>query len=197
MRDAKIFLTMTAGVWLPAAQALAGGSMGFVIVATIAWANGADPWRWGAVGGAVAAGISWIGGMGWWRSQLTSNREPLPHQAETINVHATLDQGDGFLWGEFLDGLSVSRDQFERLAAELVRDQEFTGARFGGRGKLLSRDEFEALRGRLVAAGFVRWRSRGRTPGCELTYSGLAIMKHVAGSRQAQTHKSTNESGTW
>lgn len=197
MRDAKVFLTMTAGVWLPAAQALAGGSIGFVMVATIAWANGADPWRWGAVGGSVAAGLAWIGGVIRWRNSISAPMGALTHQAETINVHTTLDYGDGFMWGEFLDGLSVSREQFERLAAELVRDPEFTGARFGGKGKLLSRDEFEALRGRLVAAGFVRWRSRGRTPGCELTHSGLAIMKRIAGSRQAQTHKSANESSKW
>jgi hypothetical protein len=169
-------------LWLFAVAVSTGGAG---LGAAYARLFDADLWSSILVGWVTFYAASLLIAFSWYKSLFDSREEQQvkAYPADTINVHATLDRGNFYWEGIWLDGLPVDRERLIRLAEALTHDPEFTGSRFGGKGKLFSPDEFEALRTHLLRAGFVRWRNpHNHNPGSILTPAGHAVFKIIAAS---------------
>lgn len=98
---------------------------------------------------------------------------------DTIRV-TMLDETDPYTKGWYVD-LEVQQVKLILLAREMDSGKAFTLASFGGRGKLLSRSEYEMFRDRLVEGHILAWRNPGaHTQGVDVTYPGRAFFKHYA-----------------
>lgn len=182
--EAKLFLSPMAGVVLPGLQAGITGLAVGVVSGSLAYTQGADPVGWGAVGAGVGFALAWGAGLSWWRARLSGQSSQLVSQPVTAYEQVTdvirielAEQGGR--WVDFLD-LGVSKQALLAVACELDRGKEFTLADLGGRGKCLSRAEFEHLRGELIARGLAAWASiHSHNRGAELTGSGRAFMRRL------------------
>lgn len=90
------------------------------------------------------------------------------------------EEGAPYAWGSWMD-LQISRGQLTEVAKLLQRDPTFSAARLAGKGKPLSRAEWEHLREAWIERGLVVWvHDRARSQGAVLTPAGRGLVKKLA-----------------
>jgi hypothetical protein len=170
-------------VLIPLFQAIITGGFTLAIVtAIVSLMDLPSPLGWGAFFGAFVALGSWLSYINKFYaamlgvySQTKRDNEPKDYQFQVEAI-----QEDGRT-GFFLD-LPFDQDKFNEVCRYVSRHNfEFSQALLSGRGKLLGRSDFEALRAQMIGAGLAQWVSgRSHSQGTQLTSSGRGIVKHYA-----------------
>jgi hypothetical protein len=193
---------MTAGAWLPLAQAGGTGVIVFALVLSLGLM-----WRWrspvqiGGVIGLLAFGFTWFGlGRHWLRltlgdverfTGLDLNRDgmlgrpdsdfsPLSQKQE-IRVVVSEVTNDGHLRsGQYLD-LPCTADQLLELARGLIEENEsFTERSWCGADRPFSVAGFRELRGEFISRGLVSLASSKDTrQGYTLTLAGRHVLAGI------------------
>jgi len=179
----KYLITPMAGVVLPVLQAGITALGVGMLAGSVAWIRGSNnPIGISFISAAAVFLLVWFLSLDSWRGLVRN--DPLPtyqainNRADTVRVELIKDNGH---WGDWLD-LPIDQARMIEMAKAVINDnKEFSLASFGGRGKLLSRNQFELLRDDMIALGLARWVSKHtHNRGCELTGSGRAIFRKYA-----------------
>jgi hypothetical protein len=118
-----------------------------------------------------------------------------PRQAVTKLAVTVTEEGAPFAWGAFMD-LQISREQITTIARLLQRDDNFSAARLAGKGKPLSRAEFEHIRDKWVESGLVRWNNpRAHAQGAMLSPAGRALIKKLANTETDSSARARKRKG--
>jgi len=139
--------------------------------------------------GALAMGMTWLYLLGehrrslWQHERFEHEPEPpvvQPQQPPEIGVKLAVDEGPGHMrFGH----LPIDHATLVTLAKALEGGRAFSVAGLTGRGKLLSRGEFETLRSWLLDSDYAHWKdSENRNLGIEFTNRGAAFWRALAES---------------
>jgi hypothetical protein len=176
-------LSPLAALGLPIGWALISGLVAGTLAGFWAVLSGAGgPLDYGLVAGFAVFGLAWLRGLAWWRGLIRSIVAPIPepspelYRVETVRVELMQENGEAGAW---LD-LPIDRGRLVELCKGIEAGSTFSLASFGGRGKLLSRSEFEGLRDEFIKRGLARWVSpHAHNRGLELTGSGRALIRTI------------------
>lgn len=184
--------TPSGDVAVPFLQALISGIVVNVLGLAVLLATGGE-WRFAFVAGAAVAAVAWF-------SLLSDNRRLLRVTERIIGIDGLGEPrsaGDGYIGepaGSAEIGVRLRVDEDEattkyghlpidvealRVVARGVLDgQSFAVSTWTGRGKPLSRAQFEELRGWLFKQGYARWENPdNHAQGVAFTAKGLALWR--------------------
>ena len=165
-------------------SALAGGVLALSLAIAEKWSS---PGLYFLVTFAAVFCLAWLLGLSWWSSILKAIvgiEQPAPAQvmaAETFQVQVDHDTGDpAYLW---VDNLAIpgDPDTITKAARMIAAGQPFTLACLGGRGKVMTRAEFEAMRDYLGSRGFCYRANNGPNSITLLNKAGESLMRKIAG----------------
>lgn len=116
----------------------------------------------------------------WWSSMYQLPERPVVYQqlaAETVRIAVHGDHSD-FNRGAFLD-IPLSKDNLTAVGKIISAGGDFSMATLAGRGKPLSRAQFETLRTALISRDLCEWvNPAAHAQGCRLTRAGAAVLRH-------------------
>lgn len=147
---------------------------------------------WGLAAGGGTFCISWLGGLTWWRSRIENIGKhdqviPAEYPAEVVRVQVEQNAGH---WVDYLD-IPLDREKLVSVSKAIAGGAGFSLSALGGKGKSLTRSEFESLREYLVSHGLAFWTRPGsHTRGSELTAAGRALFRRLAADEDL-THPTT------
>lgn len=188
----KDALSPVAAVGIPLAWgATAGVAAGLVGLSWAVAKQQPDPFAVAGVAGGLAFGAAWLRGLAWWGSlarEIVSGPQPQPagevYPTEVTRVALTIQDSSApaFPHGHFFD-LPISAEQMRAISAHLVRrGYDFSMASCAGRGKPLSRSEYESLRDCLIEFDLAAWNNPdARAQGVRLNGAGRAFVRKWAG----------------
>ena len=183
--DIKSQGSIRGAVVVPFLQALATGLLaGMVVLLLCVIGRNDQAGTIALLAGLIVAFLSWFSFRSRWQSvyeamvhvdlspdDITQESEPDPERIRIDVVNLDETQSD------FLD-LPATKEQLIDLAEGLQRGTPFTVGAWSGSRRPFSRSQFEALRGELLARGYIRWQNgRHHAQGIELTAKGRAVMR--------------------
>lgn len=177
---------LVSGWLVPLLQSLTTGALSGIAAWAILAVTDSDR-RFALLIMAIVSILSWLAYKSRWESilaafggiELDSQPEPAPEPAAVDVVRVELIQDNGHR-GSWID-LPLDDWQAVHVARLLTTGAQLSHAALSGRGKPLSRAEYEALRTVMLQRGLARWiNTRARSRGLELTPAGRAVMKRIA-----------------
>jgi hypothetical protein len=176
---------------IPLLQAFIWGSIAYLAwFCFVSFTASGDP-RTAVFPGLFVFAVAYGAGINTYNNSL-GVKHPLPvnhhHNLDLVSV-TTASGHEGFFMS-----LPFDQDKFNQVCRYIVKhDYEFSQALLGGRGKIMSRPDFETLRTQMVSRGLARWVSGySHNQSTELTPSGRAIVRRYAGmADDARTHTRT------
>jgi len=144
------------------------------------------PLQFSLLAGALAMGMMWLYLLSEHRRSLWSHErfehEPEPPAArpKEVGVKLAVNESNGHMrFGH----LPIAHDTLVTMARALENGRSFSVSGFTGRGKLLSRSEFETLRDWLLDSDYAQWKDgNNRNLGIEFTSRGAAFWRALAES---------------
>ena len=182
---------LQADVIVPALQAIITGAFVSLVVGTVAGALVAWGGRsWGAgqivaaafTAGFIAVAVAWFNLMGDRRPALPA----MPEQATvTFDQVAPPEHAIKLVVEEersmHLGHLPVDVETLRMVARSILAGQSFAVGTQTGRGRPLTRSQFETLRGWLLKHGYISWvDANSRQLGMEWTARGKALLRGLA-----------------
>ncbi len=190
--------TMTAGAYLPFAQAVISGIFTSLVVLTMAlYLRVREPWVWAVLSGAGVVLIVWFVAQWRWFSLTKLEKmtgidwngngyiddEPT-HQSDerrvvTVDVREVSENGSlKITTARF----TASEAQMETLALGLLGGRPFSRREWAGPGKLFTFEQFQSIQNELFKRGCIEMvRPGSPTLGFRLTRAGRAVMRNLSG----------------
>lgn len=178
---------MTAGAWLPLAQAgISGGIVAAVILALALYGRARSPLVWAVSGGLLVMGLSWLRLQRHW-FRLTSLESlvgvdldqdgQIGANASPVCIRLQEIKGDGH-YQETRYTLPATQEQLESLAAGILRGESFSESVWTGKGRPFSVSEFRGLRAELIRRGLVALANpKDSRQGYAFTVAGRQVLQ--------------------
>jgi len=184
--------TISADVVVPFLQALLTGLMATAVAGGVVLGL---RWQWqiAPLAGGLALCMTWLYLLADHRKSLWSHEryerdleQPAPaapaerDRPKEVKVKLEVEESTGRIrYGH----LPIDVDRLSAMARALNNGRSFSVSVWSGRGKLLSRSEFETLRDWLLESDYARWRDdNNRNLGIEFTRRGVAFWRGLAES---------------
>lgn len=165
-------------------SALAGGALALALaIAT----HQDKPFLWAGITAAAVFFVGWLLSLSWWSSILKAILN-IDQPIETTSTYASepafkvqVDHGGdpNYLW---MDNLEIpgNTDTIIRMARMVASGTDFTLAALGGRHKVMTRDEFVAVRDYLASHGYGYKANSGTNSTTLLNAAGRSLMRRIA-----------------
>lgn len=181
----EVYVSSTAGIWLPAVQAIISGVIVGILALSLAmlekWSS---PALVGLAAGGVVCALVWFISLAGWRRivygvEVVTGQDIDSDHVIGDPVRVELRSNDGH-HVELID-LPIDTARMVRIAQGLQDGLTLSESAWTGGDGILSRSEFSALRAELLRRGLAAWNSP-RTParGVSLTPAGRAIVRRYA-----------------
>jgi hypothetical protein len=104
-------------------------------------------------------------------------------EPKTVRIELTYQDINGRTKRQSYLNLPISESQLDALAGGLTNGVALAQSAWIGKGKPLSRGEFDTVRDMLIMYGLAVWvNPDARAQGCVLTNAGKAVMRRIAGN---------------
>ena len=181
-------LSTQAAIGLPLAWAGCSALIAGILALSLAMATHQEkPWTWAGVTFGVVLAAGWIFGLTWWAGLVRTiiggdlpAPAPSSYESDTAFKVQVDHGGDpNYLW---VDNLAIpgNPDTITRMARMVASGADFTLAALGGRGKAMTRSEFEAARDYLAAHGYGYKATSGQNSTTLLNAAGRSLMRKIA-----------------
>jgi len=182
--------TVSADVVVPFLQSMVTGLMATLVAGALVVGLRLQ-WQYSLLAGGLALCMTWLYLLADHRKSLWSveryeqdiAQPAAPTSAErdrpqNVKVKLEVNESTGRIrYGH----LPIDLERLSAMARSINNGRPFSVSAWSGRGKLLSRSEFEALRDWLLESGYARWRDdNNRNLGVEFTRQGAAFWRGVA-----------------
>lgn len=180
-------LSTQAAVGLPLLWAVVSGTVGGILALSVALAlHKPSPWLYAFVTFGAVAAVGWLLGLSWWaglvRSILGDDEPastPSAYASDVYHVQVEHETDPAFLWVDNLE-IPGDPDTITRAARMVAAGQPFTLACLGGRGKPMTRAQFESMRDYLAARGFAYRANNGPNSTTLLNRAGISLIRKIA-----------------
>jgi len=183
--------TVSADVVVPFLQSLVTGLMAVIVAGGVVLGLKL-PVQFAAVAGGLALCMTWLYLLADHRKSLWSHERyerdleqpaapaPADDRSKEVKVKLEVNESTGRIrYGH----LPIDHERLSAMARAINNGRSFSVSAWSGRGKLLSRSEFETLRNWLLESNYARWRDdHNRNLGVEFTSRGAAFWRGLADS---------------
>jgi hypothetical protein len=184
MSDKRVFLSVTAGVVIPALQAVGFGLAGTLTAGALALLLGAKEagFGWMLAGGTLGLAGGWVVGILWWRAQLEAREREEQEQYQQV-VHRIEMARPDHRQIQIAQLSPVNPGKFLEFAREMAAGGSTSEAIWVA-PRRFQRREFARLREDLIRRKLGYWKSEDTARGWALTGAGRAVMRYFAGLEQ-------------